>query len=120
MSQKENQEEREKKNNIVDFAEAKKMLKEVHRGKSKSKQDEEAVVEKPIGSEPMTTAEIAEEIEEAFFMGKQEAIYQTVAAFLSTPEAVKYRITGVEIKIENGYINCYWQFGERSVPTDGR
>ena len=38
MSQKENQEEREKKNNIVDFAEAKKMLKEVHRGKSKSKQ----------------------------------------------------------------------------------
>ena len=80
---------------------------------------EEEVTEKPIGSEPMTAAEIAEEIEEAYLMGKQDAIYQTVATFLSTPEAAKYRITGVEIKIENGYVNCSWQFGERRMP-DGR
>ncbi len=106
------EEKRKQMNNIIDFNTA--------RGKSipnKSIHKEQEVVEHPIGSKPITPEEMMEEIEETFLMGKQEAIYQTVATFLSTPEAVKYNIIGVEIIIENGYINCYWKFGERGVPN---
>lgn len=106
------EEKRKQKNNIIDFNVAKSVItsnKKVHK--------EQEVIEQPIGSKTLTPEEMMEEVEEAFIMGKQEAVYQTVATFLSTPEAVKYNIIGVEIIIENGYINCYWKFGERGVPN---
>lgn len=105
-SQKEEEKRKQIKSNIID----------INTGKA-VKLSENDVQEYPIGSEPITPQELAEEIEEAFLMGKQEAVYQTVATFLSTPEAVKYKIIGVEIIIEDGYVNCYWKFGERGVPN---
>lgn len=107
-SQKGKEEDLKKMNNVIDMK------------KFRAKEDVKDIVEeKPIGSEPITPAEMQEELEDVFLMGKQEAIYQTVATFLSTPEAVKGKITGVRIAIENGYVNCYWEFGERGVPNGG-
>lgn len=107
-------------NNIIDISEARKAY--IH----KNNKDNEKPISKPIdvieheiGSEPITPEQLMEEVEEAFVMGKQEAIYQSVTAFLATPEAIKYNIIGVEIIIENGYANCYWKFGERGVHNNG-
>lgn len=97
--------------NVIDMETAKKLANKVH--KIENAKDE--VVEKPIGEEKLTPEDLMEELEDAFLMGKQEAVYQTVATFLSTPEAAKNNIIGVEIIIENGYINCYWKFGERGA-----
>lgn len=115
--------EKETKSNVLNFEDikqnkvkkqsAEKMLKAVEKHQDRFK-------EKPIGSEPITINDLEEEIEDAFCMGKQEAVYQTVATFLHTPEAIRFNITGVRIAIEDGYINCYWEFGERGVPTDGK
>lgn len=107
-SQKEKEEDLKKKSNVIDL------------NKFRAKEDVKDTVEEiPIGSKPITPAELEEELEDAFLMGKQEAVYQTVATFLSTPEAIKFKITGVRIAIEDGYINCYWEFGERGVPNGG-
>lgn len=100
-----NQEKENTVNKIIDMG---KYLKSANK-------DVNTVVEKPIGSEQLTSEDLMEELEDAFLMGKQEAVYQSVATFLSTPEAIKNNIIGVEIIIENGYINCYWKFGERGV-----
>ena len=97
-------------NNVIDISKAKNL---VHK---KSKED--VVKEEPIGSNPITPEDLREDIEDAFLMGKQEAIYQTVATFLSTSEAINNHITGVRIAVENGYVNCYWEFNGGN--TDGK
>lgn len=111
-NQNQKEEEKRKQNNIIDFNIAKSTA-----SLNRKVYKEQEVIEQPIGSKTLTPEEMMEEIEETFLMGKQEAIYQTVATFLSTPEAIKYNIVGVEIVIENGYVNCYWKFGERGVPN---
>lgn len=100
-----NQEKENTVNKVIDMS-------NYFKSQNKDK-DVNTVVEKPIGSEQLTSEDLMEELEDAFLMGKQEAVYQSVATFLSTPEAAKNNIIGVEIIIENGYINCYWKFGER-------
>lgn len=93
--------------NVIDFNKVKDV-------KSQKVHNEEEVHEIPIGSKQLTIEDLMEEVNDAYLMGKQDTVYQFVATFLQTPEAVKANITGVEIKIENGYINCYWQFGENN------
>lgn len=56
---------------------------------------------------------LLEEIEDSFLMGKQDAIYQSVATFLMSDEAISGHIIGVKVVVEDGYVNCYWEFGER-------
>ena len=98
-------------NKVIDLEMARKLVNK----KCKLENIKEEVVEKPIGEEKLTPEDLMEELEDAFLMGKQEAVYQSVATFLSTPEAAKAKIIGVEIIIENGYVNCYWKFGERGA-----
>lgn len=104
-NQKGKEEDLKRKNNVIDL------------NNFRNKDVKDTVEEIPIGSKPITPQELEEELEDAFLMGKQEAVYQTVATFLSTPEAIKFKITGVRIAIENGFVNCYWEFGERGVPN---
>ena len=52
-------------------------------------------------------------LEDMFLMGQQDMIYNTVKTFLKSKEAVKFNIIGINVKVENGYVNAEWKFGNR-------
>lgn len=101
-------EENENQNNVVDM--------------NKFRNNKVDTVEQKIASEEkiFTPTELQEELDDVYLMGKQDAVYQMVAQFLSTPEAVKGNIVGVRVVIEDGYVNCYWEFGNREGGLNGR
>lgn len=48
-----------------------------------------------------------------YIMGEQNLIYNTVSNFLKSDEAIQFNVTGVDIRVENGYVNADWKFGKR-------
>lgn len=48
-----------------------------------------------------------------FIMGMQEMTYRTVCDFLKSQYAIDFNIVGLDVKIEEGYINASWKFGDR-------
>ena len=52
--------------------------------------------------------------EDVYLMGEQNLIYNMIKNFLKSEEAIKFNITGLDIKIEDGYVNAEWKFGKRN------
>lgn len=48
-----------------------------------------------------------------FVMGMQDMVYRTVSDFLKSQYAIDFNIVGLDVKIEEGYINASWKFGNR-------
>lgn len=59
--------------------------------------------------------EVAEEIQiqDQTLMKKQDKLYKQIKEFLESNSAIKFNVTGIDIKIENGYVNAEWKFGDR-------
>ena len=53
------------------------------------------------------------QVQDFNLMKKQAKMYKQIKDFLKTSEAVQFGVTGIEVKIENGYVNAIWNFGER-------
>ena len=51
--------------------------------------------------------------EDMLVMALQDSVYETAKTFLKNELAIKAGITGLNIHIEDGYVNAEWKFGER-------
>ena len=55
------------------------------------------------------------QIQDLNLMKKQGKIYKQISDFLKSPEAVQFGVTGIDVRVENGYVNAEWKFGKRDV-----
>ena len=60
-----------------------------------------------------TRKEDTERNKDYFIMGMQEMTYRTVCDFLKSQYAIDFNIVGLDVKIEEVYINASWKFGDR-------
>lgn len=51
--------------------------------------------------------------EDLYLMAQQDMVYNVIEMFLKTELARKGNITGIDVKLEEGYVNASWKFGER-------
>lgn len=56
-----------------------------------------------------------EKLQDAYLMGQQDMVYRTIQEFLNTETARKFGVTGIDVKLEDGYVNASWKFGERKA-----
>lgn len=52
--------------------------------------------------------------DDLMLMAQQSMCYDIVKNFLKTDLAIEGRITGVNIWVQDGYVNAEWHFGERT------
>lgn len=55
--------------------------------------------------------------DELILMTQQSLIYDIIKNFLKSDLAIEGRLTGINVHIENGYVNAEWSFGDRK-PKD--
>lgn len=55
------------------------------------------------------------QIQDLNLMKKQGKIYKQISDFLKSPEAVQFGVTGIDVRVENGYVNAEWKFGKRDI-----
>lgn len=53
------------------------------------------------------------ELQDMYLTGKQDIVYEMIKNFLKSDSAIKFNITGIDVKVENGYVNAEWKFGDR-------
>lgn len=51
--------------------------------------------------------------DDMILMAQQSMVYDIIHNFLKTKLAIEGRITGLDINIEDGYVNASWKFGDR-------
>lgn len=51
--------------------------------------------------------------EDMYVMREQNLIYNTIKNFLKSDEAIQFNITGLDAKVDDGYVNVEWKFGSR-------
>ena len=54
-----------------------------------------------------------EKLQDAYLMGQQDMVYKIIQEFLDTETARKFGVTGIDVKLEDGFVNASWKFGER-------
>ena len=54
-----------------------------------------------------------EKLQDAYLMGQQDMFYRIIQEFLDTETARKFGVTGIDVKLEDGFVNASWKFGER-------
>lgn len=47
-------------------------------------------------------------------MAKQDMLYNIIKDFLKTDLAIRSNISGINVHIENGYVNAEWKFDKRT------
>ena len=52
--------------------------------------------------------------DDLMLMAQQSMCYDILKQFLKSDLAIEGKLTGFEIKVENGYVNAEWHFGERT------
>ena len=59
--------------------------------------------------------EVAKEIQiqDQTLMNKQDKLYKQIKEFLESDSAIKFNVIGINVKVENGYVNAEWKFGDR-------
>ena len=55
------------------------------------------------------------QIQDLNLMKKQGKLYKQISDFLKSPEAIQFGVTGIDVRVENGYINAEWKFGKRNI-----
>lgn len=55
------------------------------------------------------------QLQDLHLMQKQNKLYKQINDFLKSSEAIQFGIIGVDVKIENGYVNAEWKFGKRNI-----
>lgn len=55
------------------------------------------------------------EVADYNLMKKQAKLYKQISDFLKLPEAIKFGVTGIDVRVENGYVNAEWKFGKRNA-----
>lgn len=55
------------------------------------------------------------QIQDLNLMKKQGKVYKQISDFLKSPEAVQFGVTGIDVRVENGYVNAEWKFGKRDI-----
>ena len=51
--------------------------------------------------------------DDLMLMAQQSMCYDIIKQFLNTDLARAGRITGINVKIKDGYVNAEWKFGDR-------
>ena len=54
------------------------------------------------------------EVSDMLISYEQNKLYNMIKKFLQSDEAVQFNITGMDIRIEDSNVNCYWKYGSRS------
>ena len=54
-----------------------------------------------------------EKLQDAYLMGQQDMVYRIIQEFLDTETSRKFGVTGIDVKLEDGFVNASWKFGER-------
>lgn len=64
-----------------------------------------------------TIGEVASDlqIQDLNLMKKQGKLYKQIYDFLNSQEARQFGVTGIDARVENGYVNADWKFGKRDV-----
>ena len=64
-----------------------------------------------------TLGEVASDlqIQDLNLMKKQAKVYKQISDFLKSSEAIQFGVTGIDVKVENGYVNAEWKFGKRDI-----
>ena len=52
--------------------------------------------------------------DDLMLMAQQSMCYDILKQFLKSDLAIEGRITGVNIWVQDGYVNAEWHFGERT------
>lgn len=55
------------------------------------------------------------EVKDLVLMQNQDKVYKQIKQFLESESAITFGITGIDVTVENGYVNAQWKFGERKV-----
>ena len=55
------------------------------------------------------------QIQDLNLMKKQAKVYKQISDFLKSSEAIQFGVTGIDVRVENGYVNAEWKFGERKI-----
>ena len=53
------------------------------------------------------------QIQDLNLMKKQAKVYKQISDFLKSSEAIQFNITGLDAKVDDGYVNVEWKFGSR-------
>ena len=64
-----------------------------------------------------TIGEVASDlqIQDLNLMKKQAKVYKQISDFLKSSEAIQFGVTGIDVRVENGYVNAEWKFGKRKI-----
>ena len=54
------------------------------------------------------------QIQDLNLMKKQAKVYKQISDFLKSSEAIQFGVTGIDVRVENGYVNAEWKFGKRN------
>lgn len=54
-----------------------------------------------------------EELNDITTMKKQDVVYKQIENFLKSKEAISSNIIGINVIVEDGYVNASWKFGNR-------
>ena len=62
-----------------------------------------------------TLGEVASDlqIQDLNLMKKQAKVYKQISDFLKSSEAIQFGVIGIDARVENGYVNAEWKFGNR-------
>lgn len=55
------------------------------------------------------------QIQDLNLMKKQSKLYKQISDFLKSSEAIQFGVRGIDVRVENGYVNAEWKFGKRDV-----
>lgn len=55
------------------------------------------------------------QVQDLHLMKKQNKLYKQISNFLKSSEAIQFGVTGIDVKVENGYVNAEWKFGKRDI-----
>lgn len=62
-----------------------------------------------------TIMEVADDmqVQDCLLMQKQNKVYKQIKEFLESDSAILFNIIGIDVKVEKGYVNAEWKFGDR-------
>jgi hypothetical protein len=52
--------------------------------------------------------------DDLILMTQQDGVYQIIKMFLKSDLAIESNIIGINVAVENGYVNAEWKFGNRT------
>lgn len=55
----------------------------------------------------------SKDLMDMYIMGEQNLIYEIIKEFLKSDEAIEFNLSGINVYIEDGFVNAEWKFSDR-------